>query len=315
MKTLLSIIVPMYNVENYLIDCIGNIKIEDTVYEIIMVNDGSLDNSFKIAESLSLTNSKIKIISQENKGLGGARNAGINAAIGKYILFLDADDVLNKQSFAFLEHSEEDIIEFSAQLVMSSGKLVRDVNKVDCASMSGKSYAVNIGFEPSACNKVYKKDFLINNNLNFKEKIYSEDIHFNSRAYFLADSVKSNQEIIQKFTQTMNSITRNSDMQKKQKMFDDLMFIFKDINDFKKHNVSSNGEVEYFNSILSDLGVGLINYGFKYNKDISEVFNILKREKIINKRYHLDLRKNLYRYLLLMPFSNYILKQAYKVKK
>lgn len=314
METLLSIIVPMYNVENYLIDCIGNIKIEDIDYEIVMVNDGSPDNSFEVAKSLALTNSKIKVISQENKGLGGARNTGINTATGKYILFLDADDVLNKQSFAFLKHYQDDIIEFSAQLVMPDGTVVQDVKKVDSTSMSGKSYAINIGFKPSACNKIYKRKFLINNYLNFKEKIYSEDIHFNTRAYFLASSVSSNREIIQKFTQTTNSITRNNDHQKKQKMFDDLMFIFKDIYDIKHKNASSKESIEYFDSILGDLGIGLINYGFQNNKDISEAYKLLKRDKILSKRYHLNLIKNLYRYVLLIPFSESILKQVYKVK-
>lgn len=314
METLLSIIVPMYNVENYLIDCISNIKIEDIDYEIIMVNDGSPDNSFEVAKSLALTNSRIKVISQENKGLGGARNLGINAAIGKYILFLDADDVLNKQSFSFLKYCQDHIIEFSAQLIMPDGQVLQDIKKVDSISMSGKSYSINIGFKPSACNKIYNRKFLISNNLNFKEKIYSEDIHFNTRAYFLASSVSSNHEIIQKFTQTTNSITRNNDIQKKQKMFDDLMFIFKDICDMKNKNSSSKETIEYFNSILNELGIGLINYGFQYDKDISEVHNLLKRDKILSKRYHLNLIKNLYRYVLLIPFSEHILKQFYKVK-
>lgn len=314
METLLSIIIPMYNVENYLIDCISNIKIEDIDYEIVMVNDGSPDTSFEVAKSLALTNSRIKVISQENKGLGGARNLGINAAIGKYILFLDADDVLNKQSFSFLKYCQDHIIEFSAQLIMPDGQVLQDIKKVDSISISGKSYSINIGFKPSACNKIYNRKFLISNNLNFKEKIYSEDIHFNTRAYFLASSVSSNHEIIQKFTQTTNSITRNNDIQKKQKMFDDLMFIFKDICDMKNKNSSSKETIEYFNSILNELGIGLINYGFQYDKDISEVHNLLKRDKILSKRYHLNLIKNLYRYVLLIPFSEHILKQFYKVK-
>jgi len=314
METLLSIIVPMYNVENYLIDCINNIKVEDIDYEIIMVNDGSLDNSFEVAKSLALTNSRIKVISQENKGLGGARNLGVNAAIGKYILFLDADDVLNKQSFSFLKHCQDDIVEFSAQLVMPDGKVVQDVKKLNINSMSGKSYGINIGFRPSACNKIYNRKFLISNNLCFKEKIYSEDIHFNARAYFFASSVSSNYEIIQKFTQTTNSITRNNDNHKKQKMFDDLMFIFEDIYEIKHKHASSKEVADYFDSILGDLGIGLINYGFRNNNDISKVFKLLKQDRILNKRYHLNLTKNLYRYVLLMPFSEYILKQVYKVK-
>ena len=80
-----------------------------------------------------------------------------------------------------------------------------------------------------------------------------------------------------------------------------------------QHNYNKEA-IEYFDSILGDLGIGLINYGFQNNKDISEVHNLLKRDKILSKRYHLNLIKNLYRYVLLIPFSEHILKQFYKVK-
>ena len=89
----ISIIVPMYNVELYLRKCINSIL--NQTYkniEIILVDDGSPDNSGKIADAFAKMDSRIKVIHQENRGLCGARNAGLEVATGKYIGFIDSDD-------------------------------------------------------------------------------------------------------------------------------------------------------------------------------------------------------------------------------
>ena len=98
---LLSIIVPVYNVEKYLSKCLDSLLAQDipiSDYEIIIVNDGSTDSSLVIAESYSQTNSNIRVISQLNKGLGGARNTGIRSSEGKYLFFVDSDDTIQKNT-------------------------------------------------------------------------------------------------------------------------------------------------------------------------------------------------------------------------
>ena len=315
MNKILSIIIPMYNVENYLKECINQINIKDIDYEILMINDGSSDNSLMIADSLANNNPKIRVISQENKGLGGARNTGIEYAIGKYILFLDADDFLIKTDFSFLKNSKYDIIEFSAQLVSMNQQIIKKIQVTDVSGLSGVNYLTQFNIQPSACNKIYRKDFLLEHNLFFKEKIYSEDIHLNSRAYFLAKTVASQVEVIQQFRQSPNSITRNGSTEKKQKMFDDLNFIFEDILSFKNKYAKHNFEIEYFNYILSDLGLGIINFGLLNNKDVSKVFYFLKNHNILSKKYNLDFKKNLFRKAILLPFGLKFLKLAYGKRK
>ena len=89
----ISIIVPCYNVEKYLPECLDSLLNQTFKYfEIICVNDGSNDSTLSILEKYSKKDSRIKIISQKNKGLSGARNTGIDAAKGDYIAFLDSDD-------------------------------------------------------------------------------------------------------------------------------------------------------------------------------------------------------------------------------
>ena len=123
---LVSVIVPVYNVENYIIECLNSIvKIipTDGSTEVIIVNDGSPDNSINLIENYILNlNDNIKnnfhILSQENRGLSGARNTGINNAKGRYLAFLDSDDVLQGDFFndilAIIKKHNPDIVEFRA---------------------------------------------------------------------------------------------------------------------------------------------------------------------------------------------------------
>lgn len=122
----LSLIVPVYNVENYIIECLNsivNIIPSDGSTEVIIINDGSPDNSINLIENYILNlNDNIKnnfhLFSQENRGLSGARNTGIDNAKGRYLAFLDSDDVLQGDFFndilAIIKKHNPDIIEFRA---------------------------------------------------------------------------------------------------------------------------------------------------------------------------------------------------------
>lgn len=102
-KELISVIVPVYNVENYLERCICSIVNQSySNIEIILVNDGSTDSSLDICFRYSLNDSKIKIVNQANGGLSAARNAGLGVSSGKYIVFIDSDDHVNVDYIAVL---------------------------------------------------------------------------------------------------------------------------------------------------------------------------------------------------------------------
>ena len=317
METLLSIIVPMYNVENYLIDCIGNIKIKDIDYEIIMVNDGSPDNSFEVANSLALTNPKIKVISQENKGLGGARNLGINVAIGKYILFLDADDILVKQNYIFLKNSEEDIIEFSSKNIKSFEETLSTFKAENISSMRGVEYCLNFPTMFSACNKLYKRNYLIENDLSFRENIYIEDFEFNTRAFFLANSVSSKEEYIQYFFQSPNSITRNNNFSKKKKLVSDMVMIVEHIYNFKQQYELSIESNRYFNVRLTYLCTDIIYHTIKNklpSEFLKENINFLYSKNFFYLQEHLtNRRKEFFRKLIKHPVILSSLVQVYNV--
>ena len=93
MDDLISVIVPVYNVENYIAQCIESvIKQTYTKFEIILVNDGSKDNSGKICDEYALKDERIKVIHKENAGVSSARNVGIKQSKGQWITFIDSDD-------------------------------------------------------------------------------------------------------------------------------------------------------------------------------------------------------------------------------
>ena len=96
---LVSVIIPVYQAEKFLTECVESVRKQDySELEIVLVNDGSTDRSNQMCEELAAADPRIRVIHQNNKGSGAARNAGIKEATGKYLLFLDADDKLDDSS-------------------------------------------------------------------------------------------------------------------------------------------------------------------------------------------------------------------------
>lgn len=93
MNPMISVIVPVYNVEKYLSRCIDSVLMQTfTDFELLLVDDGSPDNSGMICDEYALKDVRVKVLHQENKGLSGARNAGIENSVGNYVVFIDSDD-------------------------------------------------------------------------------------------------------------------------------------------------------------------------------------------------------------------------------
>ena len=119
-----SIIIPVYNVEQYLQDCLNSVVKQYYIdYELICVNDGSTDGSLVVLEEYQQKYPQITIISQQNKGLSAARNAGIQAAKGDYLFFLDSDDWIEPNTLEMLarKQSGEDLICFNGRRVFEDG--------------------------------------------------------------------------------------------------------------------------------------------------------------------------------------------------
>ena len=187
---LVSIILPIYNVEKYLPKCLDSV-INQTYknIEIICVNDGSPDNSQQILEEYRLQDSRIIIINQENNGLATARNTGLKNATGEFIYFLDSDDWIDKNLlYITLEQiliTGADIAMFDVYNVYNEYSFVpvpRVENFIKSFKTNVLNYRENTNIRDLQCtawSKLYRKNFLVDNNLWFPDGCrFGEDVPF-----------------------------------------------------------------------------------------------------------------------------------------
>ncbi len=202
----LSIIIPAYNVEQYIEKCLKSCLEQDishTDYEIIVVNDGSPDGSLAIAERIAATATNITIISQKNGGLGAARNTGLQAAKGEYVWFIDSDDWIETNCLASLSSLMDgaDFIAISSKKIWSNHQECCYAEKAS----NGKDLMIKLAQQP-APYYIIKRDFLHRNNLMFKEGILHEDMEFTPRMVYLAEKIHTVQKCVYNYLQRENSI-------------------------------------------------------------------------------------------------------------
>ena len=309
---MISIIIPMYNVAQYISKCIESVYSQNMVisdFEVILIDDESPDDSLVIAKKLTSDKENVTIISQKNKGLGGARNTGIEAAKGEYIVFLDSDDLFLPDGItkilALAQEKKLDVLEFGAQGVNENGEIIYTISKTSNNLVySGVEYYNKIRYMDSACNKLYRRNFLNTHNLRFIEKIYIEDYEFNTRVFNLAQRVMATSILVSSFLQTPNSITRNSSPEKKEKMKQDIIQVIKIINEQRKEVLVENKL--FFNQRLSYLTATLF-YQLIKNKASYQEFVSLKNQMIRDNIFFVDYsifdkKKNLFRLLFLKNF-------------
>lgn len=178
-----SIIVPVYNVEMHIEKCLVSLvnqSFED--YEIVVVNDETPDRSMDLVHLYQEKYpERIRIIEQKNKGLGGARNAGVAVAKGDYLLFVDSDDYLHTDALQILDENLRsrpcDLLFFNYAEVKENGELIR-VEKVSgdpCVLRNVQTSPEILLNSQIACNKVFKRTFYLDCQLSFPEKTLYED--------------------------------------------------------------------------------------------------------------------------------------------
>ena len=198
---LISIIIPVYNVEKYLDECLISILNQEFKdYEIILINDGSKDNSGNICNEYSQKYSFISVIHQKNKGLSEARNSGLRIAKGEYILFIDSDDYIEKGSLKLIakkvaQNKKIDVVFLNAIKFYPDGKKILMKDGYIEKKINGKSknevmkYLANLSkFPGSACTKLISNKLIRENELYFQKNLLSEDIEWTVRLLKVANN-------------------------------------------------------------------------------------------------------------------------------
>ncbi len=198
----ISIIIPVYNADDYLLRCLSSLQKQTYKnLEIICVNDGSTDNSLDILRALAKKDVRIKVIEQNNQGAGVARNAGLKYANGKYVIFLDADDYFDasliEKMLCCAEVNDADICICKAWAVNANGKLAelnfndRLFEKYDNYSFSPYEVKKDIlnSFLVEPWNKLYRREFLLHNGLKFQRLKKTNDLFFTSLSLLKAKKI------------------------------------------------------------------------------------------------------------------------------
>lgn len=187
-----SVVVPVFKTEKYLSQCIESVLGQSfSDYELILVDDGSPDQSGRICDEYQMQDSRITVIHKKNGGLSDARNAGIRAAAGIYLLFLDSDDFWKDEQFLEglkrqIEIQKCDVLNYHYQFYYEEKEEYRAYfTKISEQKLSGMSaeqsfrYLVEENqFIASACNKVVLRELILQNNLFFRVGVTSEDIEW-----------------------------------------------------------------------------------------------------------------------------------------
>jgi glycosyltransferase involved in cell wall biosynthesis len=213
--TKLSIIVPIYNVEKYLQNCLSNISeiISLTAeIEFILINDGSTDNSGKILNEWYLPRNNLLIFNQNNSGLSLTRNKGINNSTGRYIGFLDSDDTLEVtlllKLLQILDKNGPEIISFCRNKIkLNESPKQQKIYSEFYKSYTGIEYLLNQNFEIPSQLYFYKKNFIKKYNLFFEPHIFHEDNLFTLSALYHANSVLITNTFLYNHFERSDSIT------------------------------------------------------------------------------------------------------------
>lgn len=225
---MISVIIPAYNIDKYICECVESVLAQkNTIFEIICVNDGSIDSTPSLIKEYAGKYDNVKLYSQDNKGLSAARNKGVELASGKYVYFLDgddkmADDMILDIAVQTMEKHGLDMLEFDAKAFYESKELLE--SKPIYATMYRRSHAYGAyksgkelfialaednAYYCSACIRVYNRDFLINNKISFKEGILYEDNLHTLECFLRAGNVMHIDRIIMLRRVRMGSITQS----------------------------------------------------------------------------------------------------------
>ena len=287
----ISIVIPIYNVEKYLRKCL------DSVYslnldnkEVVLVNDGSIDTSINILnEFKNKYPNKTKLITQKNQGLSEARNIGIKNSNGKYILFIDSDDfIIPTETEEFINFGLDKKVDilignyreyYNENYIVQKSFYNLDKNLEKEGIFFIENGVKNKCFRFAVWQNIYRKNFLLENNLFFKKGLLHEDSLFTPEAFFYAKKVRCfNKKFYFYRKNNLESIIHTVN----KKNYEHMLYTIIELLEFKKSN---NIENNYFNRIILGLYINVVKEGYinkeVYNNIVDLNFNFREKLKLL----------------------------------
>lgn len=241
----LSVIVPVYNVEDYLPKCLQSLDhqgLDAEDFEVILINDGSNDRSLRICEDFVKTHKNVRLLNQNNQGVAVARNKGIDAARGGYILFLDSDDFLADNGLkqieeVILQYPEAELIRYYSSY--SFHQKDGNVKEIDYQG-SAEGLLMSGGYPAFIWTYAYKKSFLDKNRIRFQRLRFSEDGLFIATVYLHNPYVVSTKANIYRYVLRQDSAIGSRSKEKSRACAEDGITAYEKIRKELAKSVFSN---------------------------------------------------------------------------
>ena len=308
-----SIIIPVYNTGKYLEKCLDSV-IGQTYenYEIIIVNDGSTDNSESIIKDYVSKNSKIKYIFKKNEGLSEARNDGVKSSNGDYLLFVDSDDYIEDVTLERLnEYTKKgyNLISFNAHCKDEHGNSLFKITKPDFEVTNGqnaiKSFIESSSNFVSACLFAYNATFYKKHDFKFTKGKYYEDFGLLPLIIVESNSVISIKDDLYNYIHVPGSITRTKSDEKIIKKSKDVLYFFDVLNkEFKENKTISEDTKKIIYSFLAN---SVILWAKNLDKkERKEYFKKLKKLKVIDMLLADNLKRKLKKMIINININWYL---------
>ena len=255
----LSIVIPIYNVRDYLASCIDSVLLpERGDYEIVLVNDGSTDDSGQIAaEYAARYPETIRLITTENGGLGAARNVGLEHANGDFVFFLDSDDKLAEGA---LEEILTELKPDRDMLIFDFLSVNPDGSVIERMAGCGKAGAVSLAeypdlllAYPSGCNKICRRSLFLDSGIRFPGRVWYEDLRTMPKLYTLTDRIYATGKVWYLYLLRPGSITNSAKLQRNLEIIDavdDLLGYYKDMGLYDAYRTQLD-YVAFYNMFLT----------------------------------------------------------------
>ena len=221
-EALVSIIIPVYNAQKYLSDCLDSVLSQSyRQFEVILINDGSRDESLNLCQQYVQRDGRVSCIHQENAGPGAARNTGLTQATGDYLLFIDSDDLLLPDALEamVIAIQGQDLVIARFSLNTSSGKSVRGL--INQSMLLDKlTFLKKFSIWPGAYyysalwNKLYQRSIVNTNHISFRtDFIWGEDCLFNMTYYLYVKKINVIQDVVYQYNRKVSGLSWGSVLQ------------------------------------------------------------------------------------------------------
>ena len=269
-----SIIVPIYNVQRYINECLNNL-INQTLkeIEIILINDGSTDNTFNRLKSY-LEDNKIIFIEQAHQGVANARNTGLDFVMGEYIAFVDSDDYIEENmleiTYNLAKKDNIDIIEFKHTIFQRKRREKPiENNQTEIGIIYNiKNIWQNIRVE--LWNKLYKSEIIKKNNIKFLPEIYGEDLCFNLMLFPRINLVKKLNSTFYHYRRRKGQITLKLKNNEKWEKMKNILYIIPEY--WRKNNLMKGNEL-WLLEIIINIFIRRGKDRYDYAKDFYNIIN------------------------------------------